>query len=93
MQLVRIAGPAEPMRRLAEVEGLEFERTSATRLGGRHLARVGLRHRRGARRSCAGAGLSVELVVEAAQLDEQRATLFASITRADAGGGDGPAGA
>ena len=32
MQLIRIAGPTEPMRRLAEIEGLDFERTSARRL-------------------------------------------------------------
>ena len=32
-QLIRIAGPTEPMRRLAEVDGLDFERASARRLG------------------------------------------------------------
>jgi hypothetical protein len=32
VQLVRISGPTEPMRRLGEVAGLDFERTSARRV-------------------------------------------------------------
>ena len=84
MQLVRIAGPAEPMRRLSEVAGLEFERTSATKLEG-DTWRVSGYATDEALEELRGRGLSVELVVESAQLEEQRATLFHSITRADAG--------
>lgn len=92
MQLVRIAGPTEQMRRLAEVEGLDFERTSATRIRddawrvagyATDAALVELRDR----------GLSIEVVLEAEQLGEQRAILFASITGADSGSGAGPGGA
>jgi hypothetical protein len=36
VQLVRISGPTEPMRRLGDVAGLNVERTSARRLV--HLA-------------------------------------------------------
>lgn len=75
MQLIRIAGPTEPMRRLAEVEGLDFERTSARRTGDDRWqvsgyatdgALVTLRER----------GLDVEAVVEPEALDEQRRVLF-----------------
>lgn len=75
MQLIRIAGPTEPMRRLAEVEGLVFERTSARRLDpdrwqvsgyATDEALATLRER----------GLDVEAVVEPAALDEERKVLF-----------------
>jgi len=75
VQLIRIAGPTEPMRRLAEVEGLDFERTSARRTGDDRWqvsgyatdgALVTLRER----------GLDVEAVVEPEALDEQRRVLF-----------------
>jgi hypothetical protein len=80
MQLVRIAGPTEEMRRLAEVEGLDFERTSANRLDDdtwqvsgyatdEALAELDTR------------GLTTELVVPAAKVEEERTVLFASITR------------
>ena len=83
MQLIRIAGPAEPMRRLAEVEGLDFERTSARRLDPDRWqvsgyatddALVTLRER----------GLDVEPVVEPAALDEERNVLFTQL-RAEQG--------
>ena len=94
MQLVRIAGPTDAMRRLGEVEGLEFERTSANRLDDdtwqvagyatdEALAEVGRR------------GLEAELVVPAEKVAEERATLYAAITRDEAGEhatGDAPAG-
>lgn len=95
MQLIRIAGPTEAMRRLAEVEGLDFERTSASRLDDdtwqvagyatdAALAELGER------------GLQTELVVPAEQVAEERAVLYASITRDEpedpAAGGDDPAG-
>jgi len=63
------------MRRLAEVEGLDFERTSARRTGDDRWqvsgyatdgALVTLRER----------GLDVEAVVEPEALDEQRRVLF-----------------
>ncbi|MFP5361631.1 MAG: hypothetical protein ACLGI5_02750 [Thermoleophilia bacterium] len=81
MQLIRIAGPEGPMRRLGEVDGLDFERTSARRLDDDRWQVAGyatdealatLRER----------GLSVEAVVEAEALDEQRAVLFSRL-RAD----------
>src|SRR5204862_3556742 len=87
MQLVRIAGPTEAMRRLAEVEGLDFERTSANRLDDdtwqvagyatdEALAELGER------------GLQTELVVPAEQVAEERAVLFAAITRDEPEGDD-----
>ena len=75
MQLVRIAGPTEPMRRLGEVAGLDFERTSARRLDedrwqvsgyASDEALATLRER----------GLEIEAVVEPAELSEQRSALF-----------------
>jgi hypothetical protein len=75
MQLIRIAGPTEPMRRLADVDGLDFERTSARRLGDDRWQVSGyatdealatLRER----------GLDVEAVVAAEELTRQRAVLF-----------------
>lgn len=75
VQLVRIAGPTEPMRRLGEVPGLDFERTSARRVDedrwqvsgyASDEALATLRER----------GLEVEAVVEREELDEQRSTLF-----------------
>lgn len=75
MQLVRIAGPTEPMRRLGSVAGLDVERTSARRLGddrwqvsgyASEAALATLRER----------GLEVESVVEPAELTEQRSALF-----------------
>jgi hypothetical protein len=75
VQLVRITGPTEPMRRLGEVAGLDFERTSARRIADDRwqvsgyatdeaLAALGER------------GLEVEPVVEREELDEQRSVLF-----------------
>lgn len=78
MQLIRIAGPTEPMRRLGDVAGLQFERTSARRLDDDRWQVSGyasddalatLRER----------GLEVEAVVEPAQLSEQRSVLFAKL--------------
>ena len=75
MHLIRIAGPEGPMRRLGEVEGLDFERTSARRLDDDRWQVAGyatddalttLRER----------GLTVEAVVEPEALDEQREVLF-----------------
>lgn len=79
-QLIRIAGPTAPMRRLAEVDGLDVERTSARRLDDDRWqvsayatdeALAALRDR----------GLDIEPVVESDELSAQRAVLF---TRLDA---------
>jgi hypothetical protein len=78
VQLVRITGPTEPMRRLGEVAGLDFERTSARRVdddrwqvsgyaSDEALAALGER------------GLDVESVVEGEELSEQRSVLFAKL--------------
>ncbi|MDP1848799.1 MAG: hypothetical protein Q8K79_13475 [Solirubrobacteraceae bacterium] len=78
MQLVRIAGPAEPMRRLGEVAGLDFERTSARRLDDDRWqvsgyasdeALAALRER----------GLEVEAVVEREELADQRDVLYTKL--------------
>ncbi len=91
MQLIRIAGPADAMRRLGEVDGLDFERTSATRLDDETWQVAGYATEE-ALEDLRGRDLRIEVVVDAEQLGEQRATLFASITRADAGGDAGTTG-
>ena len=78
MQLVRIAGPTEPMRRLGEIAGLDFERTSARRLDEDRWQVSGyasddalatLRER----------GLKVEAVVERDDLSGQRDVLYGKL--------------
>ena len=78
MRPVRVAGATEPMRRLGEVAGLDFERTSARRVGDDRWEVAGyasddalaaLRER----------GLDVEEVVEPAALAEQRSALYARL--------------
>ncbi len=78
MHLIRIAGPTEPMRRLGEVRGLDFERTSARRLDDDRWQVSGyatdealatLRER----------GLDVEAMVAPDALDEQRDVLYARL--------------
>lgn len=78
MQLVRIAGPTEPMRRLGEIAGLDFERTSARRLDEDRWQVSGyasddalatLRER----------GLEVEAVVERDDLSGQRDVLYSKL--------------
>ncbi len=78
VQLIRIAGPTAPMRRLSEVEGLHFERTSARRVGDDRWQVSGyasddalatLRER----------GLEIEAVVESEELDEQRKALYSRL--------------
>jgi hypothetical protein len=83
MQLVRIAGPTDAMRRLGEVEGLDFERTSASRLDTDTWQVAGYATDE-ALAELAKRGLSTELVVGAAQLAEQRAALYAEIAHDDA---------
>jgi hypothetical protein len=80
MQLVRIAGPTDAMRALAEVDGLDFERTSASRLGDDTWQVAGYATDE-ALAEIEKRGLTAELVVAAAELGEQRAALFSAITR------------
>jgi len=83
VQLIRIAGPTQPMRRLAEVDGLDFERTSARRLGDDRWQVAGyatdealdtLRER----------GLAVEAVVDSEVLAQERKVLFEQLEGAQA---------
>jgi hypothetical protein len=80
MQLVRISGPTEEMRRLKEVEGLHFERSSANRLDDDTWQIAGYASDE-VLAELRGRGLSTELVVPADKLAEERETLFASLTR------------
>jgi hypothetical protein len=80
MQLVRISGPTEEMRRLNEVEGLHFERSSANRLDEDTWQVAGYATDE-VLAALAARGLTTELVVPADKLSEQRETLFASLAR------------
>jgi hypothetical protein len=80
MQLVRIAGPTEAMLALAEVEGLDFERTSANRLDDDTWQVAGYATD-DALAEIERRGLTTELVLGAAELTEQRDALFSAITR------------
>jgi len=75
VQLVRICGPAEPMRRLGEVAGLDFERTSARRLADDRWQVSGYASDE-ALAALGERGLEVEPVVERDDLSEQRSVLF-----------------
>jgi hypothetical protein len=75
VQLVRIAGPTEPMRRLGDVAGLNVERTSARRLDDDRWQVSGYASDE-ALATLRERGLDVESVVDAAELDEQRSALF-----------------
>ena len=91
MQLVRIAGPTEAMRRLAEVEGLDFERTSANRLDDDTWQVSGYATDE-ALAELKARGLQTELVVPAEKVAEEREILYAAITSEDddASAGDDP---
>ena len=75
MQLVRISGPTAPMRRLGEVAGLDFERTSARRLPDDRWQVSGYASDE-ALATLRERGLDVEAVVETEELVQQRSTLF-----------------
>lgn len=85
MQLVRISGPTDAMLRLSEVEGLDFERTSANRLDDDTWQVAGYATDE-ALSELDERGLQTELVVPAPQVEEERDELYASITRDE----DGP---
>ena len=75
MQLVRIAGPTEPMRRLGEVAGLDFERTSARRLDDDRWQVSGYASDE-ALATLRERGLEVESVVEREELARSASVLF-----------------
>ena len=78
MRAVRVAGPTEPMRRLGEVAGLDFERTSARRLDEDRWEVAGYATDE-ALAAVRERGLDVEEVVEPAALAEQRPALYARL--------------
>ena len=78
MQLVRIAGPTEPMRRLGEVAGLDFERTSARRVEENRWQVSGYASDE-ALATLRERGLEVEAVVEREELAEERDVLFSKL--------------
>jgi hypothetical protein len=84
MQLVRIAGPTAAMRLLGEVQGLDFERTSAGRLDEDTWQVAGYATDE-ALAELKARGLSTTLVVASDALSAQRAELFAQITRDEDG--------
>jgi hypothetical protein len=88
MQLVRIAGPTEEMRRLGDVEGLHFERSSATRLDDDTWQVAGYASDE-ALAELRGRGLRTELVVDSDELAQERETLYAAITRDEDDEGEG----
>ncbi len=75
MQLVRIAGPTEPMRRLGDVAGLDFERTSARRVDEDRWQVSGYASEE-ALATLRERGLEIEAVVEREELSEQRSALY-----------------
>ena len=78
MQLIRIAGPTEPMRRLAAVDGLQFERSSARRLDDDRWQVSGYATD-DAIAYLRDSGLEVDAVVDADELTEQRNVLFTKL--------------
>ncbi len=77
-QLIRIAGPTDPMRRLAEVDGLDFERSSARRLDDDRWQVSGYATDE-AVAYLQASGLEVEAVVDSDELAEQRNVLFTKL--------------
>jgi hypothetical protein len=75
VQLIRIAGPAAALRRLAEVEGLQFERTSARQIDGDRWQVSGYASD-GAVATLEARGLDVEAQIEPHELEDQRKVLF-----------------
>ena len=78
MHLIRITGPTEPMRRLGEVAGLDFERTSARRLADDRWQVSGYASDE-ALATLGERGLEVEAVVESDELAEQRSAMFTKL--------------
>lgn len=78
-QLIRIAGPTEPMRLLGQIAGLQFERTSATRLDDERWQVSGYADD-DALAEIEARGLTVESVLDAETVARQRAELYAQLT-------------
>lgn len=78
MHLIRISGRTEPMRLLGEVEGLDFERASATRLHDDRW-RVSGYATDAALKELEERGLSVEPVAGNDELSEQQDVLFSKL--------------
>ena len=76
--VIRIAGPAVPMRRLGDIAGLDVERTSARRLEGDRWQVSGYATDE-ALIELEARGLSVESVLDAVALEAQRTQLYAQI--------------
>ena len=83
MQLIRIAGPTEPMRRLGAIDGLDIKRSSARRLRD-DLWQVSGYATDDALATLREHGLDIELIVEAEALEQQRQALFARLHAAQA---------
>ena len=83
MQLVRISGPTADMRRLAEVEGLQFQPASATRLDDDRWQVSGYATDEELT-ELEGRGLAIEIVEAAEQVAGQRDTVFAQIAQVSA---------
>ena len=81
MRPVRVVGATEPMRRLGEISGLDFERTSARRVGDDRWQVAGYASDE-ALAALRERGLEVEEVVEPAPLAEQRPALYARLQAA-----------
>ena len=75
MEPVRIAGATEPMRRLGEIAGLDFERTSARRVGEDRWQVAGYATEE-ALAALHERGLDVERVDEPEPIAEQRRVLL-----------------
>jgi len=80
MQLVRIAGPTTAMRALSQVQGLDFERTSASRLDEDNWQVAGYATDE-ALAELEERGLRTELIATADTLSAERDELFGQITR------------
>jgi hypothetical protein len=78
VQLVRIAGPTEPMRRLGDVAGLNVERTSARRIEDDRWQVSGYASDE-ALATLRERGLDIESVVETEELAQQRSALFSKL--------------
>jgi hypothetical protein len=83
VQLIRIAGPAAALRRLAEVEGLQFERTSARQIDGDRWQVSGYASD-DAVAKLEERGLDVEAQIERQELEDQRKVLFERLDAARA---------
>lgn len=75
MQLIRIAGPTEPMRRLARVDGLDIKRSSARRLEDDRWQVSGYATD-DALATLSAQGMQIEVVAAPAALEADRKALF-----------------